>query len=102
MTERSEKVVELRAQETLGGKNGNDGNGNLIRHRLGELERRMGVLEGKVDLLTTLCNEINTKINGFAEKSYVLRWFGITLLVTLSGCILTLIGHLLIRSFSVQ
>ena len=96
MSERGENVVELRSQEALGGRNGNGGNGTLVRYRLGELERRMGVLEDKVDRLIVTCTEINGKLSDLASKSYVLQIF----VVTAAVLVLTLVGHLLIRSMT--
>ena len=96
MSEQGEKVVELRGQEALGGRNDNGGNGNLIRYRLGELERRMGVLEDKVDGLIVICTEINGKLSDLASKTYVLQIFGVTAAVLA----LTLVGHLFIRSMT--
>ena len=56
----------------------------------------MGVLEGKVDALVITCTRIDTKLNDIASKSYVLRLFGGTAVVLL----LSLVGHVLIRSLS--
>ena len=74
---------------------GGDGNGGLTRYRLDELERRMGVLENKVDDLTKAGARIETKLNDMPGKSYVLWIFGGTAAVL----ILSLVGHAVIRSF---
>ena len=74
-------------------------NGPLTRHRLDDLERRMGTVEEKVDDLRNTSTRIETKIDGMkdlieskldgmADKSYVLRWFGLAaalLALTLVG-----------------
>ena len=91
-------VADLRGYRKPPGDDGN-GNGGLTRHRLDELERRMGVLEGKVDDLRNTCTRIETNLrnmtSNMASKSYVLWIFGGT---TAAG-ILSIVGHLLIRSF---
>lgn len=94
MTEYDENVVVIRDQEALGGRNGNGGNGNLVRYRLGELERRMGVLEAKLDALIVTCTQIDERQADLANKSYVLWIFGVTAAVLA----LTLVGHMFIRS----
>ena len=78
----------------------NGSNGGLTGHRLNELERRMGVLEGKVDELRNTCTRIEANLqnmtSNMASKSYVLWIFGVT---TAAG-ILTIVGHMLVRSMS--
>ena len=74
----------------------NGGNGGLTRHRLEELEQRMGMVEGKVDDLRNTCTRIETKLDNVGTKSYVLWILGGTSAVL----VLSLVGHLLIRSFS--
>lgn len=103
MTDRDENVVELRGQEAFGGRNGNGGNGNVVRYRLEELERRMGILEDKVDRLTVTCTRIDERLGALADKlddlpskSYVLWIFGATAAVLA----VSLIGHLFIRSIA--
>ena len=96
MSEQDGKVVQLRRQEALGGRNDNGGNGNIIHYRLDEIESRMGVLEDKVDGLIVTCTEINGKLSDLAGKSYVLQIFGVTAAVL----VLTLVGHLFIRSMA--
>ena len=71
-----------------------NGNGDITQHRLGELERRMGIVESKVDGLIVTCTEINGKLSDIASKSYVLQVFGVTAAIL----VLTLVGHLVIRS----
>ncbi len=56
----------------------------------------MGVLEGKVDTLIVTCTSIDTKMGDIANKSYVLYIFGVTAVVL----ILSLVGHVLVRSLS--
>ena len=87
-------VTSINPAAPIGGPNGGDGNGNLIRHRLNELERRMGVLESKVDTLAITCTRIETKLGDIASKSYVLWVFGVTAAVLL----LSVVGHMFIRS----
>ena len=83
----------INPEARIGGQNDGDGNGNLIRHRLNDLERRMGVLEGKVDALALTCARIEEKLSDIPSKSYVLSVFG----VTLGMLIVSLVGHVLIR-----
>ena len=71
----------------------NGGNGSIVIHRLSELERRMGILETKVDNLSTTCTRIETKLNDIASKSYVLWIFGVTVAVL----VLSLVGHAVVR-----
>lgn len=78
------------------GSGGGNGSGELTRHRLSELERRMGVVEGKVDELVKTCTRIETKLDEIASKSYVLRVFGMTVAVL----ILSIVAHLLIRTLT--
>lgn len=82
------------AEDPPGGSGTGGGNGGLTRHRLSELERRMGTLEGKVDDLAVTCAEIKTKLDEIASKSYVLWIFG----GTAAALVLSLVGHLLIRA----
>ena len=64
------------------------------RLRLGEVERRVATLESKVDDVRDTCTRISTKMEEIPSKAYVLRYaFGIVTLM-----ILSLLGHLLIRS----
>ena len=72
------------------------GNGELTRHRLDEVERRMGVVERKVDELVTTCTRIETKLDEIASKSYVWRLFGGTAVVLL----LSIVAHILIRTLT--
>ncbi|MDE0717712.1 MAG: hypothetical protein OXH64_07230 [Rhodospirillaceae bacterium] len=71
----------------------NGGNGGTTLYRLSELERRVGVLEDKVDNLTNICIEINTKLSGMATKHYVV-W---TCVIVLGTAISTLIAHVILR-----
>lgn len=75
---------------------GDGGNEGLTSYRLGELERRVWNLESKVDDIHTICTRIETRLEGMATMTYVLKVFGI------SGGVLflTLVGHLIIRSLS--
>ena len=78
------------------GSDGNGGNGGLTSHRLTQLEGRMDRLEGKVDQIHTTCTEIKTELKNLATNSFVWRMFaavGVLLLISL-------VGHLLIRSFA--
>ncbi len=81
----------------MGGGNGGR-NGRLTEHRLTELERRMGALEGKVDSIRDTCARMETKLDGMASKALVLTISGLTG----GGLIVTLIGHLLIRSIGAE
>ncbi len=74
--------------------NGDNGNGgSLVNFRLGELERRMGVMEDNLKTLTTLCTQINTRLDGMATGSFVWKAFGV------SGgvAVLTLVAHVALR-----
>ena len=94
---RPENVVSMTPEGSPApGGGGGNGNGGLTRHRLSELERRMGVVEGKVDELVTTCTRIETKLDEIASKSYVLRIFGGTAVVL----ILSIVGHVLIRTLT--
>ena len=75
------------------GSGGRNGNGGLTRYRIGELERRMGVLEGRVREIGDTCTRIETKLDDVAKKSYVLWIFGGTAAVL----VLSLVGHAFIR-----
>lgn len=78
------------------GTGGRNGNGGLARYRLDELERRMGTLEGEVRELVTKCTRIETKLDEIASKSYVLWIF----VGTVAASIVTIVGHLLIRTLT--
>ena len=79
---------------------GNGGNGEVTRHRLDDLERRMGTVEEKVDEIRTTVTRIDTKLDAMkdimADKGYVLRWFGLTVAVLA----VSLVGHLFILTIS--
>ena len=56
----------------------------------------MDRIEGKVDQIHTICTEIKTELKSLATSSFVWRMFaaaGVLLLISL-------VGHLLIRSFA--
>lgn len=65
----------------------------MVNHRLKDLERRVRILENKLDEVKEMCIRIETKMDSLASKSYVL-WFtvGIAFLALLS-----IFGHMLIR-----
>ena len=91
------KVTDIRRSRGLGGPNSNGGgSGDLTNYRLERLEDRMGVVESKVDDLIVTCARIDEKLNNLASKSYVLWIFGGTALTL----IVTIVGHLLIRSMT--
>ena len=75
------------------GSGGGNGNGGLTRYRIGELERRMGVLEDRVHEIGNTCTRIETKLDEVAQKSYVLWIFGVTAAVL----VLSIVGHVFIR-----
>ena len=89
-------VADIRTGRQLPPHGGNGDGGGVTGFRLGELERRMGVIEGKVDDLTNTCTRIETKLNELASKSYVLWIFGGTAAVI----ILSILGHMLLRAFT--
>lgn len=104
MSGSGENIVDFRRrQQGLGSRNGNGGNGDLIGYRLDELERRMGLVESKVDSLVVTCTQIDERLkalvekqDGLASKSYVLWIFGVSAAVLA----VTLVGHMFIRSMS--
>ena len=69
-------VRALQTSPKRGGTNG--GNGNLVGHRLAELERRMEKIEGAVGGINDLCIQMNAKLDEKASKSYVLTIFALT------------------------
>ena len=91
----SDEALDIRTGKTLPS-TGNNSNGGLTNHRLSELERRMGVIEGKVDDLVKTCERIEEKLNQTASKSYVLWIFG----GTASVGALTIVGHMFVRTLS--
>ncbi len=99
MSDRSENVVDLEKNpRNLQGSGSGGGNGNLTRHRLNDLERRMEKLESKVDDLIGLCARIDEKLNEVASKSYVLRILCVTVVVTIGGSLATVIVHAIMRT----
>ena len=82
-------------KKNLGGNGGGNGTGNgIITHRLDQLEQQVNKLETKVDALKDQSTRMDEKMKEVATKSDVLRLF----VVSLSVAVLTLIGHLLIRT----
>lgn len=95
MSDRGENVVSLEKNpRNLHGSGNGGGNGNLTRHRLKDLERRMETLEGKVDDLIGLCTRLDEKLNEVASKSYVL-WI---LCGTIGALLATVIIHAVMRT----
>ena len=76
--------------------NGGGGNGGVINHRLGDLERRMELLEGKIDALSTICTQISTKLNGMATEAFVWKTFA----GAIGVAVFTLIAHVMLRSMT--
>ena len=70
--------VETEDPPRTAGAGGENGNGGLVGHRLNELERRVGALEGKVDVLATTCARIEARLDEVAAKSHVGQIFGET------------------------
>ena len=93
MAEAAENVTPLNPSRNISGDGG--GNGDLTKHRLSELERRMTTLEDKVDGLVQTCTRIETALTNVASKNYVLTVLGITL----GTLIVTLAGHAAIRAW---
>ncbi len=93
------------------GSTSTNGNGDLTRHRLGELERRMTALDDKVDDISKTCVRIETALKNVADKTsvaqiettlkdvatktYVLQAFAITIGLFL----LTIVGHVAVRAW---
>ena len=99
MSDRGENVVSLEKNpRNLHGSGNGGGNGNLTRHRLNDLERRMEKLESKVDDLIGLCTRLDEKLNEVASKSYVLRILCVTVVVTVGGSLATIVGHAIMRT----
>ena len=82
-TSQVDNVHELPSNRSLPSNGGNGGNGNLINFRLQELERRVGSLENKIDLLNTLLTKIDTKMDETASKSWTLKVGGTVLVIGL-------------------
>jgi len=93
-------ITPSRPQPTtdFGGSGNGGGDGRLTEHRLTELERRMSALEEKADSIRDSCTRIETKLDGMASKTFVLTIFGLTG----GGLLISLIGHLLIRSIGAE
>ena len=82
-------VVQFPGRKQAMGPGDNGGNGELTRHRLNELERRMGALEGKVDELRNTCTRVETSLR-------YLTWMvglGFTVLIAAAS----ILGHILLR-----
>lgn len=96
MSPNSDNVTHLRPPTTGGSNGGNGGGAGVVNHRLSDLERRVGILENKLDEVKETCVRIEAKMDSLASKSYVL-WFtvGIVFLALLS-----IFGHMLIRLLS--
>ena len=56
----------------------------------------MAALEGKVDDLVNTCTRIETKLENMAGKTYVLWILG----MTAATLVLSMLAHLVIRSFT--
>ena len=85
---------ERRASRTRGKRSGGNGNGNLTTYRLERLEQRVYDVEKELKEIGKLLAKIDTKIDSLAERSYVLKWFGVALAIS----IMTLIAHIVLRS----
>lgn len=79
-------------EPTQSGGGSTGGGGDLVGHRLGELERRVGNLEESVSDVRQTVTRIEEQLKGVATKHFVLY--------LLAGVLVTLVGHLLIRSLS--
>ena len=71
------------------------GGGDLVDHRLGELERRVGNLEQSVSDVRETVVAIKEQMKSVATKHTVSIWIVGAVIVNF----LTLVGHLLVRSF---
>ena len=70
--------------------------GGAGNHRLSALDRRVGVLENKIDEVKEICIRIETKMDSLASKSYV-SWFAVGIVL---AALLAIFGHVLIRNLS--
>lgn len=84
----------VRSPPTGSPRNGNGG--QLINHRLTDLERRMGVVESEIKNLTKVCVQINTKMDSLANKSMVAWVFGGVAVISVA----TIITHAILRFLS--
>ena len=74
-------------------RSGNGNGGGASNFRLSELERRVGVLESKIEKVNDLCIEIKTKLENVATSASVWKLFAGTLGIS----VLTFIGHIFLR-----
>ena len=72
--------------------NGENGNG-LGAYRLGELERRVANLEGKLDQINTACIRIEARLENTATSTRLWQMFAGTGVL----CLLTLVSHVVMR-----
>ena len=71
------------------------GGGDLVGYRLGELERRVGNLEQSISDVRETVASIKEQMKSVATKHTVSIWIVGAVIVNF----LTLVGHLLVRSF---
>ena len=96
MSSDSDNVTHLRPP-TAGRSNGGNGGGSgVVNHRLSDLERRIGILENKLDEVKKMCIRIETKMDSLASKSYIL-WFTFSVVFSV---LLSIFGHMMIRILS--
>ena len=86
------RLVEPDPNQPGGGSTG--GGGDLVGHRLGELERRVGKLEESVSDIQQTASAIKEQLKSVATKHTVSFWILGAVIVNF----LTLCGHLLIRT----
>lgn len=92
----SHDITLLRPPTTGGSNGGNGGGTKTVNHRLSDLERRVGILENKLDEVKEVCIRIETKMDSLASKSFV---FWSTVGIVLAA-LLSIFGHMLIRVLS--
>ena len=96
MSSGSDNVTHIRPPTPGGSNEGNGGGGGVVNHRLTDLERRVGILENKLDEVKEMCIRIETKMDSLASKSYVL-WFTVGIVLV---ALMSIFGHMLIRILS--
>lgn len=73
---------------------GGSAGGDLVGHRLGELERRVGKLEDSISEIGNTVTAVQEQMKSVATKHAIAFWVVGAVVVNF----LTLLGHLLIRS----
>lgn len=94
-----DNVTTLPTHGRSGETNGSGRNGGGFR--LGELERRVGVLEQKVEEAKGICIELKTRVENLATKEDVLQaknsmlMWGVGIIIVM---LVSVVGHVFLRS----